>query len=159
SRNPVTHVLQGRTADYAIANPPYPFLSPQRRHHDQPDNPDHQAVLQRVVDLAVPVLHLAARQMNFVELAEHLVESADMLAVDVLGGGSFHDVVADPAVDRGHEAELHRTFDVAEQDDAVDVGGVLGAVNKSLVEHERLAVAPDAFDAVDQDPALVRIRR
>src|SRR4051812_3056789 len=32
----------------------------QRRHHDQPDNADHQAALQRVVNLAVPLLDLAA---------------------------------------------------------------------------------------------------
>src|SRR6478609_10930930 len=67
--------------------------------------------------------------------------------------------MADPAVDRGHEAILHRTFDIAEQDDAVDFGRILRAVNESLVEHEGLAVTPDALLAVDQDPAFVRIRR
>ena len=82
-----------------------------------------------------------------------------MLAFHVLGRGGLDDVMADPAVDRGHEAELHGTLDVAEQDDAVDVGGILGAVNKRLVEHEGLAVTPDALHAVDQDPALVRIGR
>src|SRR3954454_22961123 len=118
---------------------------PQRRHHDQPDDPDHQAILQRVVNPAVPLLDLAAGEVNFIELAEHLVEHADMLAFHVLGRGSLDDVMADPAVDRGHEAILHRTFDVAEQDAAIDVGGILGAVNKRLVEHERLAVTPDAL--------------
>ena len=82
-----------------------------------------------------------------------------MLAFDVLGRGGLDDVMADPAINRSHEAELHGTFDVAEQDDAVDVGRILGAVNESLVEHERLAVAPDAWHAVDQDPAFVRIGR
>ena len=42
---------------------------------------------------------------------------------------------------------------------AIDVGRILGAVNKRLVEHERLAVTPDALHAVDQDSALVRIGR
>ena len=37
------------------------------------------------------------------------------------------------------------------------IGRVLGAVDEGLVEHESLAVAPDAFHAVDQDPAFVRI--
>src|SRR4051812_19449354 len=97
--------------------------------------------------------------MNFIELAEYLVEHADMLAFHVLGRGGLDDVMADPAVDRGHEAIFHGTFDVAEQDDAVDVGRILRAVNECLVEHEGLTVAPDALLAVDQDPALVRIGR
>src|SRR5258708_35724926 len=97
--------------------------------------------------------------MDLVELAEYLVEHADALAVDVLGRRCLDDVMADPAVDRGHEAELHRALNVAEQDDAVDVGCILGAVDEGLVEHEGLAVAPDAFDAVNQDTALVRVRR
>ena len=73
-----------------------------------------------------------------------------MLAVHVLGGGCLDDVVADPAVDRGHEGKLHRPFDIAEQDDAVDIGRVLSAVNEGLVEHEGLPGAPNAFHAVDQ---------
>lgn len=60
--------------------------------------------------------------MKLIQLAEHLVEHADVLALDVLGGGGLDDVVADPAVDGGDEAELHRALDVAEQDDAVDFG-------------------------------------
>src|SRR4051812_16870310 len=32
-------------------------------------------------------------------------------------------------------------------------------MDESFVEHKTLAVAPDAFDAIDQDPALVRIGR
>jgi hypothetical protein len=96
--------------------------------------------------------------MDLVELAEHLVEQADALAVDVLACRGLDDVVADPAVDRGHEAVLHRALDVAKQDSAVDVGGILRTVYEGLVENEGLAVAPDGFDAVDQDPALVRVR-
>lgn len=96
--------------------------------------------------------------MKLVQLAEHLVQHADMLALDVLRRGGLDDVVADPAVDRRDEAELHRALDVAEQNDAVLVGRVLGAVDEGLVEHEGLAVAPDAGHAVDQDAALVRVR-
>src|SRR4029453_5802053 len=59
----------------------------------------------------------------------------------------------------GHEAVFHRTFDVAEQDDAVDVRRILRAVDEGLVEHERLAVAPDTLDAVNEDVALLRIGR
>jgi hypothetical protein len=53
--------------------------------------------------------------------------------------------MADPAVDGSHEGKLHRPFDIAEQDDAVDIGRVLGAVNEGLVEHEGLPVAPNAI--------------
>src|SRR4030095_9410836 len=83
---------------------------PQRRRHDQRDDPDHQAVLQRVVDLAVPLLDLAAGEVNFIELAEHLVEHADMLAFHVLGRGGLDDVMADPAVDRGNKSILAWTL-------------------------------------------------
>src|SRR5947209_831480 len=133
--------------------------SPQRRHHDEAEDQRRQRIFQRVVHAAIPFLDLAARKMDLVELAEHLVEHADALAVDVLGCRRLDNVVTDPAVDRGHEAVLHRALDVAEQDDAVDVGRILGAVDEGLVEHESLAVAPDAFDAIDEDAALVRVRR
>src|SRR3954469_25724853 len=95
--------------------------------------------------------------MDLVEPAEHLVQHADMFAFDVLGSGSLDDVVADPTIDCAHEAVPHRPFDVAEQDDPIYIGRILGAVNKGLVEHESLPIAPDAFNAIDVDSALVRI--
>src|SRR5262245_58613553 len=81
------------------------------RRDNQADDQDADAVFQRVIDRPVPFLDLAAAEMQLIELAEHLVEHADMFAFDVLGGGGLDDVMADPAVDRGHEAVFHRTLD------------------------------------------------
>ena len=53
---------------------------------------------------------------------------------------------------------LQRPLDVAEQDDARDVGLVLGGVNEGLVEEHVLAVAPGVRLAVDEDPAIVGVR-
>jgi len=44
--------------------------------------------------------------------------------------------------DRGHGAGVQGAFDVAEQDDAVVAGGVLGVVQIGLVEQQALALVP-----------------
>jgi len=39
-----------------------------------------------------------------------------------------------PAIDGGQEPVFNRPFDIAEQDDPIYVGRILGAVNEGLVE-------------------------
>ena len=51
----------------------------------------------------------------------------------------------------------NRPFDVAKQDDPILIGRILGSVDESLVEHESLSFAPNAFHAIDQDSASFRI--
>src|SRR5689334_16816732 len=86
---------------------------------NEAENGKGQAVFQRVVNLAVPVLDTSAGQMNLIEPAEHLVEHADMLAIHILGRRGLDDMMADPTVDCGHEGVLHRPFDIAKQDDPI----------------------------------------
>ncbi len=87
------------------------------------------------------------------------VEGADLLGLDVLGRGGADDVPRHPAVERRHPARSQRALDVAEQDDPRHVGLVLGGVNEGLVEEHVLAVAPGVRLAVDEDAAVVGIRR
>src|SRR5439155_84676 len=131
--------------------------SPQSGCDNEAENHSGQEIFERVVDLAVPLLNPASGQMDLVEPAEHPVEHADMLAVYILGSGSLNDVVADPTIDCGHKPVLHRPFDVAKQDDPISIGRILGSVDESLIEHESLSVAPNAFHAIDQDSASFRI--
>ena len=49
----------------------------------------------------------------------------------------------------------NRPFDVAKQDDPILIGRILGSVDVSLVEHESLSFAPNAFHAIDQDSGEV----
>jgi hypothetical protein len=69
------------------------------------------------------------------------------------------DALAHPAIDPPYHAVVHRALDIAEQDDPLPVGAVLGGVDEALIENEALVVAPRAFDAVDDDVAVVGIRR
>src|SRR5579863_9995504 len=80
---------------------------PEHGHHDQAEHRGRHGVFQRVVDLAVPVLEAAAGRVDSIDAAEEPVQHADLLPFHVLGRGRLHDVVADPAVDRRHEAVLH----------------------------------------------------
>ncbi len=54
---------------------------------------------------------------------------------------------------------MQRTLDVAEQDDALLVGGVGGVVDEGLVEQDGFAVLPEVALAVDLDVAVGRVRR
>src|SRR5215813_14048222 len=125
-------------------------------HGDQ-DAGDDQAddrVLEGVVGVLVPRLHALAGEPQVIDVAEDLVEHADPLAGLVLGGAFLDDAAADPAIDRGHGTVAQRPLDVAEQDDAGLVGGVLGVVAEGLVEQQIVAVAPGIGNAVHQDAAL-----
>src|ERR1043166_1316407 len=133
--------------------------SGERGINDPGGDQGHHRVFERIVGVVVPSLHALAQRMNLVDLTEHLVDEADLLAFLVLRGGGLDQMLADPAIDRGHEAELHRPLDVAEQDDAIHVRAVFGGVDVGLVEHDGFAVAPHALLAIDDDEAVFGVRR
>src|SRR5260370_6701011 len=131
----------------------------ERRYEDHREHRADDRKLHDVIGPVVPSLDPAAELVHLVEISEGLVDDADALPLDVVGGRSLDEVRADPAVDRGHEPVLHRPLDIAEQDDARLVGRVLGAMNERLIEQKIFTVAPDAFDAVNEHVTPVRVRR
>ncbi|CUI26274.1 Uncharacterised protein [Achromobacter xylosoxidans] len=88
-----------------------------------------------------------------------LVDGAGLVAAVVGRAGRRHHHAAEPAVEGLGPAPLERPLDVAEQDDAVLVGVVVGLVHVGLVEHHAFAVAPAVGFAVDDDVAAVVVGR
>src|SRR5579871_3264136 len=147
---------------WARRTTPLPALrsSRERRRQERRDDDADQRIFRYVIDALVPGLHALADEAHVIDVAEGAVDPADVLALFVLGRALVDDVGRDPAVHRGHRAGLERTLDVAEQDDAVVAGGVLGIVQIGLVEQQILAVMPGVVVAVDDDAALAgRFRR
>src|SRR5665213_4635387 len=142
---PAVKLLRRKTAGQRAARLPYPprcSRSGERSGQERGQDAADQEVLHRIIDPPVPGLHALAHQPHLVDGAEHPVEPADVLALFVLGRAFIDDVGRDPAIDRGHGAGAQRPLDVAEQDDAVVAGGVLGVVQIGLVEQDVAALGP-----------------
>jgi hypothetical protein len=46
--------------------------------------------------------------LHLEEIAERPVQRSDLLALDILSGGGFHNMLADPAVHARHKPIFHR---------------------------------------------------
>src|SRR5207302_2051289 len=101
---------------------------------DPGEHADEQRIFEGVVDLAIPFFQALPDQVHLVKIAKRLVDAADPLTLDILGGRSLDDVHADPAIEPAHEPGLQRPLDVAEQDDARHIGVVVDVMDEGFVE-------------------------
>jgi hypothetical protein len=96
-----------------------------------------------------------AGKVNFVDAAEHLIDDANPLAIEVLSCSGLDKVVADPTIQPSKDGGFQRPFDVTEQNYTLLVCQVLGSMDVGFVEYKVFAVTPSARLTIDVDTALI----
>ena len=103
-------------------------------------------------------LQLLRDDADLVDVAEGLVDAAGLVVLGIGRAGGGHDVAREPVIESLRPARGHRPLDVAEQDDAVLLGLVLGVMDVGLIKHHGLTVFPIVAFAININKTVRTIR-